>query len=137
MKKTYVTVGRTALEEFLMTHPDKLFTVEELCLALYGADDKCKSSLYRQLSALCEEGRVRKDRSVAGGSTRFQYLEQDCDKHLHQTCLACGRVEHLDCHATADFFDHLQKEHGFRVMFTRSMLYGICTECQKEENANA
>ena len=54
-RKNYQTAGRRRLVSFLAAHPDCQFTVEELCLSVNGDANVGKSSLYRQLSALCDE----------------------------------------------------------------------------------
>lgn len=131
-KKNYNTSGKAALTDFLSTHPDKQFTADELCLALHG-DAKCgKSSIYRQLSDLCEKQTVRKFRNPENNCNVFQYVGEkcDCDEHFHEKCIRCGKVEHLDCHASAEFFQHLLKEHGFEVLCGRSVLYGLCANCR-------
>ncbi len=130
-KKHYNTSGKAALIDFLSSHPDEQFTADRLCALLYG-NTKCrKSSIYRQLSDLCERQVVRKFRNEETDCSLFQYVGEacDCDGHFHEKCIRCGKVEHLDCHASAEFFEHLRKEHGFEVLCGRSILYGLCAEC--------
>lgn len=130
-KKTYNTTGRTALLEYLSSHADRQFSVEELCIALHGNAQSGKSSLYRQLSSLCDCHAVRKCRHTESGRNLFQYVDVSCERHLHETCVRCGKVEHLDCHVSAEFFEHLLKEHGFQVYYGQSMLYGLCADCRR------
>ena len=138
-KKHYNTVGKTALIQFLSSHPDCQFTAEELCAAIHGDSQVGKSSIYRQLSELCDAGSVRKFTNASGNRSMFQYVGShcDCDGHFHEKCLRCGKIEHLDCHASAEFFEHLLKEHGFEVHCGQSILYGLCAECRKGGEQNA
>ena len=132
-KKHYTTVGKTALLQFLSSHPDCQFTAEELCRAIHGEACNAKSSIYRQLSTLCKEGSVRKFTNPESKFALFQYVGShcDCDGHFHEKCLRCGKIEHLDCHASSEFFEHLLKEHGFEVYCGQSILYGLCASCRE------
>ena len=131
-KKPYNTAGRVALINFLSSHPDEQFTAEELCKLLYGDKKSRKSSIYRQLTQLCNDHSVQKFRSADNLCDVFQYVGEgcDCDEHFHEKCIRCGRVEHLDCLASAEFFRHLLREHGFEVLCGRSVLYGLCADCR-------
>lgn len=133
-KKSYNTVGRTALINFLSSHPDEQFTAEQLCKEIYGDENSRKSSVYRQLTQLCNTHSVQKFRSESSPCDVFQYVGEgcDCNEHFHEKCIRCGKVEHLDCHASAEFFRHLLKEHGFEVLCGRSVLYGLCAGCRKD-----
>ncbi|MBQ8432416.1 MAG: transcriptional repressor [Clostridia bacterium] len=135
--KNYNTEGRAALLRFLSEHPDCQFSVDQLCLALNGDPERGKSSIYRRLSQLCEAQTVRKFRNEQTGCNVFQYVGRgcDCDNHFHEKCVRCGRIEHLDCHASADFFQHLLKEHGFEVYCGQSILYGLCAACRGKGDA--
>ena len=135
MKKNYNTAGKRALLSFLSAHPDQQFSAEELCLALYGKDSGKKSSVYRQLTALCKDNALRKFHREQDGSALYQYVGADCDcgNHFHEKCLRCGKIEHLDCHASVEFFEHLLKEHGFEVYCGQSVLFGLCASCRRED----
>ncbi len=133
MKKgQYQTAGRRALVAFLASHPDRQFSADELYDAISRETAVGKSSVYRQLSVLCREESVRRFRSDARGCNVYQYVGTGCDcrEHFHEKCTECGRVVHLDCHATAEFVSHLAGEHGFSVDCGRTILYGVCAECR-------
>lgn len=135
MKKAqYQTAGRRALLSFLSAHPDRQFSADELYGAVTETAVMGKSSVYRQLSLLCEEETVRRFRNDSRGCNVYQYVGSGCDcrEHFHEKCTECGRVVHLDCHATAEFVAHLSGEHGFLVDCGRTILYGICAECREK-----
>ena len=137
-KKSYQTKGRRALVAFLSQNPDRQFTTEELCINVHGDREKGKSSVYRLLSQLCQEETVRKFYSTERGCNLYQYIGAacDCKMHFHEKCLACGKIQHLDCHGTAAFAEHLLQEHGFRIDCGQSVLYGGCAECRAAEGGN-
>lgn len=132
-RRNYQTVGRQRLVAYLSAHPDRQFTVDELCLAVNGDPSSGKSSLYRQLSALCNEETVRKFRNDARGCSVYQYIGGACSCRdcFHAKCLRCGRLEHLDCGDSVIFARHLMAEHGFAIDCGQSVLYGICRSCMK------
>ena len=59
MAKNYNTAGKTRLVDFLKDHAEAQLTVEDICLSLNGNLSK-RSSVYRNLSSLCDEGSVKK-----------------------------------------------------------------------------
>ncbi len=131
---TYNTFGRRALLAFLEENTDRQFTVEELSNELTAQSIKVgKSSLYRLLDKLCAEGAVRKFKHEESDSSVFQYIGSDaeCSLHLHLKCTACGRLVHLHCAKSADLIDHILHDHGFTVDRKRSVLYGLCRDCEK------
>lgn len=132
---TYKTEGRQRLLSFLLNNPDKQFTVEQIDHALKQEGDTertpmGKSSLYRQLSALCEDGTVRKYRNDTQSAFVYQFVgDTDCTHHFHLKCLVCGRLIHLDCPFSEELLSHIRQDHHFRVDSGRSILYGCCEEC--------
>lgn len=142
-RQTYHTVGKEALSEFLRRHPDCQFSAEELCQAINGTATTGKSSVYRQLTFLCERDVVRRFRSEERNCNVYQYVGDGCDcgLHFHAKCTVCGSISHLDCAESTAFAAHLLEEHGFSVNCGQSVLYGLCAACRaasgKEDGANA
>lgn len=137
MASTYKTEGKTRLVTFFSQHPDVQYTVEELHTALLEAypgayTGTCggKSSLYRQLSRLIEEGTVRKFRDDTQSAYVYQYVGGGaCACHFHLKCLSCGRLEHLDCVISDELLSHIRTDHHFDIDRGRSILYGMCQSC--------
>ena len=140
MAGTYKTAGRQKLLDFLQSHPDRQFTVDELAESLNNTAEKKigKSTLYRHLSELCDKDVIRKFRSEERGCNVYQYVGNGCDcrDHFHEKCTVCGKIQHLDCHVTTDFAMHLLREHGFSVNCGQSILYGVCAECRERGGAS-
>lgn len=130
MSKKYKTQGKSKLEEFLSSHPDAHYTVDEVCIAVNGGLN-AKSSIYRNLSALCERGQVRKFKEEGKTHSVYQYIGQQssCRDHFHLKCIECGRLEHLECYMGDDLCRHIGEHHGFSVDSGRSILYGVCVSC--------
>ncbi len=131
MAGKYKTEGRERLLEFLLDNTDKQLTADEITEGLDRDDAKAsKSSVYRRLSELCEEGSVRKFRTQGQSSFVYQYVGMgDCRHHFHLKCISCGVLKHLDCHLSDQLLEHISDEHGFRIDSGRSVLYGFCADC--------
>ncbi|MBE6554004.1 MAG: hypothetical protein E7666_06660 [Ruminococcaceae bacterium] len=138
-KQTYKTGTRNALVKYMAQHPDRQFTADALCVAINGDAECRKSSIYRHIAALCEDGILQKTRSENGDRNVYQYVGElcDCGSHFHEKCLRCGSLHHLKCVDSLRFAEHLLAEHGFSVNCGQSILYGICAECRKKEGAAA
>lgn len=133
MAGTYKTVGRERLLHVLKEHPDRPLTAEELSLELNRESPSGgKSSIYRHLSELCDEGTVRKYRGENQTAYVYQYIgTRDCSHHFHLKCINCGRVVHLECAVSEDLLTHIRQSHGFTIDRGKSMLYGTCEECRE------
>ena len=139
MAGTYKTAGRRRLLNFLESHPDRQFLVDELSEELNrqteeGSGKGSKSSLYRHLSELCDEGTVRKYRSDTQSAYVYQYVGRgDCCRHFHLKCVTCGELVHLECAVSEELLSHIAAHHGFEVDSGRSILYGLCEACASLE----
>ena len=133
-KKHYQTAGRTALLTYLKKHTsDAPQAAHEIYRGLGGgASTPGRSSVYRMLGDLAQEGLVRRFRAGAeseGYVYQFVGTEGHCEGHLHLQCLACGKIAHLKCACNTEITAHLMKTHGFLVDSGRSVLYGTCAAC--------
>lgn len=137
MAGTYKTAGRQRLLDFLQSHPDRQFTVDELATELNRTSQGKyvgKSTLYRHLSELCDEGTARKYRSDTQSAYVYQYVGTgDCCRHFHLKCLSCGELVHLECAVSEELLFHISSHHGFEVDSGRSILYGMCEVCASME----
>ncbi len=127
----YKTKQRAAVEAVLQS-TDNHVTVEEMVERL-NADGKSvgRTTVYRCLERLVEEGRVRKYAAQSGESACYQYISDDhaCHEHFHLKCTACGRLIHIECDHMNELSAHIAAEHGFAVDPLKTVLYGLCGEC--------
>lgn len=125
----YQTEQKKLMLAYLSRHADAAFSAGELATTL-GECGVGKSTVYRLITQLCEEGVLRRF-SRAGGGVAYQYLGSDtCTAHLHLRCTACGRVIHLDGAAAAPLGALLENEYGFRLNEGRTVLLGLCADCR-------
>lgn len=132
--KTYNTRQRDLILHFLEAHGERCFTVKSLLAALRDENISIgETTVYRCVTKLAAEGRVRKFISDKGDSACFQYSKnaEACKAHYHLKCLKCGAVLHMDCERMRGLASHIQAEHNFTLDNAQTILYGICAGCSK------
>lgn len=133
MRGTYQTRQRRAVLEFLARHGDRQFTVDELRAAM-GEDAPGRSTAYRLLDRLVEEGVVRRFLPEGTHTAAFQATATGhCDAHLHLKCVTCGRLIHLDEAISDAVQSDLLRRAGFAVDDSRTTIFGTCADCQLGE----
>ena len=48
-------------------------------------------------------------------------------------CSRCGRVRHVDCTHLQSLYDHLEREHRFRIDPRGTVFTGLCENCAEED----
>ena len=132
--KTYSTENRRRLLDFVQAHPTESYTVEELSRSLL-AGGRGKSSLYRLVGQLTEEGVLIKQAAPDGGAVRYRVNASECTHHLHLQCTDCGRVIHLDRDLSVRLGDQLSVGADFTLDESRTVLFGICRLCKGASHA--
>ena len=127
MRTSYQTQQKTAVLDFLRANAKRQFTVDELISAM-GENAPVKSTAYRLINKLCDEGSVRRFSRDDTKCAVYQLAgEHCCSEHLHIKCIDCGLLVHLD----HDAQDKLTKSTGFMIDDGLSMLYGVCADCAR------
>ena len=127
----YLTRQRKRLLTYLSEHTDEQMTARQIADAL-AADNISISAIYRNLSALEEEGLLK--RSVREGTREvfYQYIAAaKCKDSLHLSCRVCGKSIHLDEADTTQLIQNTLRNTGFQIEKTETILYGICEGCRK------
>lgn len=130
---SYKTNQRTQLYDFLKKNPHTYFTARQIADALSssGADISI-SAIYRNLSALSEEGKIRKSVQKNSRETCYRYVDSEaCRDEIHITCSECGKIFHMDHKLSALLQDHLSNSQGFELDKSKTVIYGICNECRR------
>lgn len=131
MKRTaYMTGQKKQILDFLIAHKERHFTVEEILDSLGGGETKPgKSTVYRQIARLLEDGVIRRFESADSDSFVYQYaVGVNCEHHFHLKCARCGKLIHMECDRLQTVRDHILEEHGFLIGGS-SVIYGICAGC--------
>lgn len=129
----YNTQQKTILTEFLTKHADRPFMIEELADELakeYPEKPPGKSTLYRLINKLVEEGTVK--RFVKGNSRHFLYQlagGEDCHHHLHMKCTECGKLLHMNHEQSEAVMTAIFGGSSFEVDREQTTIFGKCADC--------
>lgn len=132
----YHTRQRDAVLRFFMDHGDRCFTAREV----YDAVDAGEATVFRAITALTESGFLKKYASGSGRGDSATYQYNACGSradHIHLKCEHCGGLIHMDCSFMATILAHFLDEHGFAVDCGKTVIYGLCENCRKEEEPHA
>ena len=128
----YSTRQKRELLAFLKERSMQHFSVDEVVFELRDRGEKIgRSTVYRYLEQLAEQGSVRKYPGVQG-VTQYQHVEDSssCDAHFHMMCNRCGNLMHVDCALMRTMSQHLMEDHGFRLDPRDTILVGVCEKCR-------
>ena len=133
-KNIYKTSQREILLGFFRAHPDEEFSTEDVTCALAG-EAIGKSTVYRLISKLCEDGDILRSRGIDGKRAIYRYIDKasKCDAHFHLKCRKCGKIIHLDCKLMDELKAHIAGEHGFTLDTRSTVINGICSACEERE----
>ena len=108
---------------------DKEFTIKDIYEEL---EDKVGlTTVYRLVDKLVLEGLIKKNISNDNTVT-YEYLEK-CDEHNHfyLKCEKCKKIEHVDCDCINELYNHINKNHKFKLNKENIVINGICQNCEK------
>ena len=134
MRGEYNTRQKRELQRFLEERSMQHFSVDEVVFEMRDRGEKVgRSTVYRYLEQLAEQGSVRKYQGVQG-VTQYQHVEDvsNCDAHFHMMCSRCGNLMHVDCAMMGEMSAHLMAEHGFRLDPRETLLVGVCEKCRAD-----
>ena len=133
----YTTKQRQAVLQCLERRGDVSVTAGELAEDLRAAGCPVGlATIYRQLERLEAAGVVHKINTEDGAF--YQYCGRE--NHDHRDCFLlrcerCGRIRHVDCVQLQGLYDHLEREHHFRINPRGTLLSGVCDLCAQEEES--
>ena len=113
----YMTSHKKRILDFLIEHKDHHYTIDEIIHALSVGDKKPgKSTVYRQISALLEDGVIRRFEAAGADSFVYQYaVGVGCEHHFHLKCSRCGNLLHMECDQLREVRRHILEDHGFLI----------------------
>lgn len=129
--QAYKTQTRKLLIDYLQSHADETLTAGRIVKDL---PEISVSAIYRNLSALEQDGTVRRVAKAGSREVSFQYRQAEaCRDHLHLSCRKCGKTFHMDEAETETVLDSIARLDGFAVDRSETVLYGTCEDCQRAE----
>ncbi|SFN77850.1 Fur family transcriptional regulator, ferric uptake regulator [Pseudobutyrivibrio sp. JW11] len=132
MKTEYKTKARTVLFEFLQENPDRGFTAIDLLTYLQlNIEGVNKTTVYRNLDRLCEQGIIYKYREPEHEGWFYQYSAEHthCNTHMHGKCSKCGKLFHIEDDFVNEFEKNVMENYGLKIDFGKTLIIGICKAC--------
>lgn len=139
MRGEYSTRQKRELLRFMKAHNLENFSVDEVVFHMQGEGAKVgRTTVYRYLEFLAEQGSVRKYQN-AQGITQYQHVKDDgsCAHHFHMMCRQCGVLMHVDCELMQSLAQHIAQQHGFVLDPKESVLVGVCAKCAGKAEGEA
>lgn len=104
---------------------------EEVYEIVHKNDKKIsKSTVYRNLNELAEDGKIIKISTLANGY-RFDYMKS---KHHHAVCNECGKVFDFEYNLDMkDIQNELKKQVPFDTILNCITVVGTCNECKNKK----
>ncbi|MBO6166313.1 MAG: transcriptional repressor [Eubacterium sp.] len=133
MKNEYKTKARGLIIEYLKKNADKRFTAGEIYDYIKTeAEGVNRTTIYRNLDRLCEQGNLMKYKEPNQDAWFYQYSQehQHCNEHMHAQCSECGKIFHLESEFVEDFEKNLQTVYGLNLSADKTIIIGKCDDCK-------
>lgn len=86
-----------------------------------------KGTVYRNLSILADEAKIRKV-EIPGGADRYDFT---LARHYHVRCVECGKIFDVNLNEVKEIDAFMHEEHDIRLLDYDIIFKGICKDCQK------
>ena len=134
----YKTKQMTELLAFLKSVQGSHVTVKDICdyFEIRGITVGT-TTIYRQLEKMVSEGRVAKYVVDGTSSACFEYTGDEEESQAvcyHCKCEKCGKLIHLQCDEVENLKQHMLEHHDFEMNPLRTVFYGLCSECRREQS---
>ena len=128
----YMTKQRKALLNYLSMHADERLSAKQLEDAL-KSEGISISAVYRNLSELEKEGKVRRVNNSGSREVFYQYTDgAHCKDCLHLSCEKCGKTYHMNSAVAQTLIENLAQSDEFTIDKANTVLYGVCGDCRKK-----
>lgn len=102
-------------------------TAEEIYLKIHEKyPGISKSTVYRNLDVLNQEGLIRRIKVVGG-----DHFDLTVKKHYHVICKNCHKVVDAEIEYRNDYDDEVAKQTGFTIDEHSLIFEGLCPDCKK------
>ena len=135
----YKTKQKEKILEYLISHPSQHVTAQEISYHLNQEGTNVgTATIYRQLDQLVTDGTIRKYTIDSRTGACYEYLPDsgECHRHFHLKCIQCEKLYHVACEHLTELEEHILEHHGFQIDQSKTVLYGVCETCRKEQEDN-
>jgi Fur family ferric uptake transcriptional regulator len=88
------------------------------------------ATVYRTMKMLTDSGLANR-RDFGDGHARYENTYEG-EHHDHMICNHCGEITEFESEVIIAMKDEIAQRKGFRSLYHKLELYGICRKCQKE-----
>ncbi|MEM1486143.1 transcriptional repressor [Oscillospiraceae bacterium PP1C4] len=128
----YQTEQLKCLLGFLRANAASQFTIEKIADTPQISEHLGKSTVYRLMSKLLQEGVVKRFAGKTGRGFLYQYVNPcECHSHLHLKCISCGKLIHLEDDISQHMVSAIEVKNDFEIDSDQTVLYGKCVDCNK------
>ncbi len=133
--KKYHTRQKEMVLTCIQEHAGDYITIQQLAANL--SKKGCKiglTTIYRNLAKLEEEcliARVTID-GIRGTCYRYRGSSEQ-EYWFSMKCEQCGSVVDIPCSELKHLYQHVSTDHQIQIDAKKTMFYGLCTECQRDE----
>lgn len=128
----YMTKQRRSLLGYLSQHADETLSAKQIEEAL-SHEGISISAVYRNLSELEKEGKIRRVNQSGSREVYYQYTDSDhCRECLHLSCEKCGKTYHMNNAGAQMLIQNLARDDDFTIDKAHTVLYGICRDCREK-----
>lgn len=130
------TRAKTLILNCLKSLDGKHITAEELSDMLKSENTPvAKSTLYRFLSQLEQDGLVKKYFSGENASSCYRFIGEgsECNEHFHLLCRQCGEITHFENPMLEQMIKKLDSTNDFSIDIHDSPFYGTCKSCMGKD----
>lgn len=128
----YMTKQRKILLEYLSLHADEKLSAKQMAEDLNSRGISA-SAVYRNLSDLEKEGKIRRVNQSGSREVFYQYTDGElCKDCLHLSCEKCGKTYHMNSQGAQMLVQNLAQSDDFTIDKANTVLYGVCRECRNQ-----
>lgn len=130
----YQTKQKKIIHDFLEKNSNNCFTALDIIEYFKTVNEIIgQATIYRYLNELEIQNKIIRYNGEIGTSSSYQYVNDDCHIHFHLKCIKCNKLIHLECDELNNIEKHIKNEHNFLINGSKTVLYGLCSKCRKEE----
>ena len=133
----YRTQQRNLLVSFFESHPDEVFTIDEIAQRMRGEQGDAapsRSTVYRTVADLEKENYLKRTYLADRRSSAYQYRDpRACADHLHIRCERCHALLHLDADVSEAIAGLLKSDANVSLDVGNTVLLGRCKKCSHRE----
>lgn len=134
---SYNTKQKRLILEIIESNKHKNLSCDEITLLLLNNNTPVgKTTVYRQLEKLCNDGKLKRIAPNVNTKTYlYQFIDEtmNCENHMHLRCIRCGKYEHLSCDFMSKVSEHIFDHHNFTVDNSRTEILGVCRLCAENK----